>query len=393
MEADRGFRVREQIGRRKQKFRRVKKTAAIFEFTAEPRFYRRLISHVWPFRLLQKSIPEPSDHTTTVKVSIRHLFSVLKLHFPKPPTCAFSFAEPDAKKFMANDYSPQQQGGGGGAGGHHLQQSMNAGAVQAAQVAARLSQGSGIVSEDIRIPDQAVGLVIGRGGEQISRLQNESGCKIQMNNDSGERLCTLSGGRDSIQKAKEMIQKIVNQHGAIEVVRGTAMPSMGSNSSSGYSGGGGGGGGGGGNSYGGGGGGGGMGMGMGGGGGNQAFEEIMIPGSKVGLIIGKGGKTIKTWQEKTGAKMVIIQDGPGQENEKPLRISGDPDKVEHAKQLVYELIGSEGGGGAGSGGESSYQGGGPPGGGGGRGGGGGYRMPSGMDGGPGGESTQLDVSY
>ncbi|KAK7070076.1 Far upstream element-binding protein 3, partial [Halocaridina rubra] len=72
--------------------------------------------------------------------------------------------------------------------------------------------------------------------------------------------------------------------------------------------------------------------------GNAATVEISIPGPKVGLIIGKGGETIKQLQEKSGAKMVIIQDGPQQENEKPLRISGDHQKVEMAKQLVYDLI-------------------------------------------------------
>lgn len=76
----------------------------------------------------------------------------------------------------------------------------------------------------------------------------------------------------------------------------------------------------------------------GGGGGGRNFVEIMIPGPKVGLIIGKGGETIKQLQEKSGAKMVVIQDGPNQEQEKPLRISGDPSKVEYAKQLVYDLI-------------------------------------------------------
>lgn len=66
--------------------------------------------------------------------------------------------------------------------------------------------------------------------------------------------------------------------------------------------------------------------------------EIMIPGPKVGLIIGKGGETIKQLQEKSGAKMVVIQDGPNQEHEKPLVISGDSAKIEHARQLVYDLI-------------------------------------------------------
>lgn len=72
--------------------------------------------------------------------------------------------------------------------------------------------------------------------------------------------------------------------------------------------------------------------------GGRNFLEIMIPGPKVGLIIGKGGETIKQLQERSGAKMVVIQDGPNQEQEKPLRISGDPAKVEYAKQLVYDLI-------------------------------------------------------
>ena len=40
------------------------------------------------------------------------------------------------------------------------------------------------VSEQVLVPDTMVGLIIGRGGEQISRLQSESRCKIQMAQDS-----------------------------------------------------------------------------------------------------------------------------------------------------------------------------------------------------------------
>ena len=46
-----------------------------------------------------------------------------------------------------------------------------------------------------------ISTVIGRGGEQISRLQNESGCKIQMAPDSAgmpDRSCTLTGSREAI---------------------------------------------------------------------------------------------------------------------------------------------------------------------------------------------------
>jgi len=188
-----------------------------------------------------------------------------------------------------------------------------AAAVQAAAVAARVAaaaaaglQGLGVgvgvpglgavQNEDIRVPDKMVGLIIGRGGEQISRLQNESGCKIQMAPDSAgmpDRSCTLTGSREAINRAKELIMNIVQQRSRTE---GTGS-SMGD-------------------------------MSMGGGPGSHAHVEIMVPGPKVGLIIGKGGETIKQLQEKSGAKMVVIQDGPAQEQEKPLRISGEPKKVE-----------------------------------------------------------------
>lgn len=179
-------------------------------------------------------------------------------------------------------------------------------------------------NEDIKVPDKMVGLIIGRGGEQITRLQSESGCKIQMAADSGglpERICSLSGNREAINHAKELIMNIVQQRGRTEGLGGMDIgnlqmpqnnysggppmnnPNPGPNT-----------------------------------GGPRNFVEIMIPGPKVGLIIGKGGETIKQLQEKSGAKMIVIQDGPNQEVEKPLRINGEPSKVEYAKQLVYELI-------------------------------------------------------
>lgn len=43
--------------------------------------------------------------------------------------------------------------------------------------------------------------VIGRGGEQITRLQSETGCKIQMASESGglpDRSCTLTGTREAV---------------------------------------------------------------------------------------------------------------------------------------------------------------------------------------------------
>jgi far upstream element-binding protein len=197
-------------------------------------------------------------------------------------------------------------------------------AAQAAAVAARVaaaaaagiqgiggpgSQFGNVINEEIKVPDKMVGL--SRGGGQISRLQAETGCKIQMAPDSPgllERSCTLTGNAQSITLAKELIQNIVQNKVSVEGTGGAKIEGL--NISSPPS--------------------------------QPAFTQaqIMIPGAKVGLIIGKGGETIKMLQESSGAKMIVIQDGPNsQENEKPLRISGETAKVEHAKKLVYDMLG------------------------------------------------------
>merc|ERR1719493_435125 len=81
--------------------------------------------------------------------------------------------------------------------------------------------------------------------------------------------------------------------------------------------------------------------GFGGGGGGPmggGQVEMMVPGHKVGLIIGKGGETIKMLQEQTGAKIVIIQESNEHAEQKPLRISGPPEAIEEAKAKVMEIL-------------------------------------------------------
>ena len=65
---------------------------------------------------------------------------------------------------------------------------------------------------------------------------------------------------------------------------------------------------------------------------------MMIPGHKVGLVIGKGGETIKQIQEQTGATLIIIQDSNQQAEQKPMRITGAPESVERAKAEVFKIL-------------------------------------------------------
>ena len=165
-----------------------------------------------------------------------------------------------------------------------------------------------VTSEQVMVPDKMVGLIIGKGGEQITRLQAETGCKIQMAADAGgmpERLCTLTGPMSAIAQAKAMIEGIISNEGQGQ--RGPGGPGAG-----------------------------GM-PGMGGGAGGGQFE-MLIPGHKVGLVIGKGGETIKQLQAQTGAKMIIIQDSNDQADQKPLRISGAPESIEAAKAEVFKIL-------------------------------------------------------
>ncbi|XP_026099561.1 far upstream element-binding protein 3 isoform X3 [Carassius auratus] len=156
-----------------------------------------------------------------------------------------------------------------------------------------------IITEDFKVPDKMVGFIIGRGGEQITRIQLEANCKIQIAADSGgmmDRPCTLTGTPESIEQAKRLLGQIVDRcrngpgfHTQMD--------------------------------------------------GNSAVQEILIPASKVGLVIGKGGDTIKQLQERTGVKMIMIQDDPMPTgSDKPLRITGDPYKVQQARELVVEII-------------------------------------------------------
>ncbi|RMB93414.1 hypothetical protein DUI87_30109 [Hirundo rustica rustica] len=156
-----------------------------------------------------------------------------------------------------------------------------------------------VITEEFKVPDKMVGFIIGRGGEQISRIQIESGCKIQIAPDSGgmpERPCVLTGTPESIEQAKRLLGQIVDRcrngpgfHNDVD--------------------------------------------------GNSTIQEILIPASKVGLVIGKGGETIKQLQERTGVKMIMIQDGPLPTGaDKPLRITGDAFKVQQAREMVLEII-------------------------------------------------------
>uniref|UniRef100_A0AC35U2P4 KH domain-containing protein n=1 Tax=Rhabditophanes sp. KR3021 TaxID=114890 RepID=A0AC35U2P4_9BILA len=160
----------------------------------------------------------------------------------------------------------------------------------------------GIV-EIMEVPDHCVGLVIGRGGEQIQAIQANAGCKVQMAQNPNANNCrevTLTGNREAIERAKGLIAEVVSN--------AKSSPNNGANGQMG----------------------------------NQQkslYFEMAIPGRKCGLIIGKNGETIKNLQGNSGAKMMLVQDNHSSgEQPKILKISGGYEQVENAKKMVEEIL-------------------------------------------------------
>jgi len=72
---------------------------------------------------------------------------------------------------------------------------------------------------------------------------------------------------------------------------------------------------------------------------NEKILDILLPGNKVGFVIGKNGDMIRQLQDRANVKMVVIQQSSEViEGQKQLRISGDPTKVDYAHQLVKDLL-------------------------------------------------------
>ncbi|KAL0136974.1 hypothetical protein V8B55DRAFT_1590806 [Mucor lusitanicus] len=192
--------------------------------------------------------------------------------------------------------------------------------------------GSGGHSEDYTVPNHMVGLLIGKGGENLKKIERMSGVsKVQFANDpvGNERTVTLTGQPDQTAIARDMIQQMVADAQANERPGGA----------------------------------GGMAGGMGGGygahgaaGGNTV--TMRVPVSKVGLVIGRGGETIRDFEERSKAKILIAADTGDNSSERVINIMGDDAATQMAKSMIEDVVYSNGPGGYGGGGGYGQQGGG-----------------------------------
>lgn len=76
-------------------------------------------------------------------------------------------------------------------------------------------------------------------------------------------------------------------------------------------------------------------------GGNEGATEVQfaVPANKCGLVIGKGGETVRNINQQSGAHVEIARGAPPNPHEKIFIIRGNPQQIEHAKQLIMERVG------------------------------------------------------
>ncbi|GFP88082.1 far upstream element-binding protein 1 [Phtheirospermum japonicum] len=178
-------------------------------------------------------------------------------------------------------------------------------------------------SKKIEIPNGRVGVIIGKGGDTIKYLQHQSGAKIQVTRDtdsdpnSATRAVELMGTTDQIAKAEQMINDVLAESDFMVVPLGTSADTGGSGIVNRRM--------------------------TGSAAGAEQFV-MKVVNNKVGLVIGKGGETIKNMQARTGARIQVIplHLPPGDmSKERTVQIDGTREQIEAAKQLVEEVTSEE----------------------------------------------------
>ncbi|KAK1436659.1 hypothetical protein QVD17_02441 [Tagetes erecta] len=166
-------------------------------------------------------------------------------------------------------------------------------------------------SRRMEIPSNKVGVLIGKSGDTIRTLQYSSGARIQITRDSeadpnaATRPVQLIGSIESINKAERLIKEVIAEADAggspSLIARGFSVHSSGI--------------------------------------GEQL--HLQVPNEKVGVIIGKGGETIKNLQTRSGARIQLIpQHLPegDQSKERTVRVTGDRRQIEMAKEMIKEVM-------------------------------------------------------
>ena len=171
-------------------------------------------------------------------------------------------------------------------------------------------------TERIPIEKSLVGLIIGRAGENLRRVEQTTGARVQFKDgpESGAsvRNCDISGSRSARASAKAEIYRIIDENGpgnrgsAPERLRGQTKIGNVAPQKDGENG-----------------------------------TQIMVPDRTVGLIIGRGGETIRDLQERSGCHVNIVGENKSVNGLRPVNLIGSDQSQQRAKDLIMEIVESD----------------------------------------------------
>jgi far upstream element-binding protein len=159
---------------------------------------------------------------------------------------------------------------------------------------------------ELKVPNHLVGYVIGKGGENIQKMQAQTGGHVQIAKESemkpGEtmRTVTLRGSPGGVQELKRRVEELVAERTRPTGISQTARTTQQQNKEL-----------------------------------DNAFVlKVAVPNDKVGLVIGKGGVTIKAIQDRTFCNVLIP---PNADEDNPavrtLSIGGESREAVEACQM------------------------------------------------------------
>ncbi|KAF4318819.1 hypothetical protein BBO99_00006904 [Phytophthora kernoviae] len=176
-------------------------------------------------------------------------------------------------------------------------------------------------SYDMKVPRDLVGYIIGRGGETIRDLQMKSGAHIQIVREeegapqTPDRFVNITGNQESLDLAQKLIQNLLDERqqnqtggsGLRERDDRDRMARYGGINPDG-----------------------------------TESVELLVPNERVGLIIGRGGCTIKAIQQRTGTSVTIPQTpDPNHPDMRLITIRGTMEAKEAAKFEIQSMINEE----------------------------------------------------
>lgn len=168
--------------------------------------------------------------------------------------------------------------------------------------------------DEVIVPSEAVGYIIGKHGETIKSITGSSGTMVAMDKyfPGPDRKFDITGSPAAVAHCREMILR------KIEVVRERSHENRSSTAgqeyrrgpprtqskSSGHM---------------------------------DDSYEMWIPQHKIGMIIGSGGGNIRSINERSGALATVVNDSVDGDR-KLVLIQGSPSAIQYARQLIIDLI-------------------------------------------------------